>query len=48
VECPECGGVGTVTCYNTVTGGESCEGTGIVQGGQQQVGYVTYVMGWVI
>lgn len=51
VECPECGGVGTVTCYNTVTGGESCEGTGIVQGGPTAgrichicngLGYITY------
>jgi len=31
--CPECGGSGEVSCYNTVTGGTSCAGTGIVQGG---------------
>ncbi|MBI5681534.1 MAG: hypothetical protein HZC47_11625 [Methanobacterium sp.] len=31
--CPQCNGYGTVTCYNTVTGGETCDGTGIVQGG---------------
>jgi DnaJ-class molecular chaperone len=31
--CPECNGAGTVECYNTVTGGTTCGGTGIVQGG---------------
>lgn len=31
--CPECGGTGEVACYNTATGGTSCAGTGIVQGG---------------
>lgn len=31
--CSLCGGTGTVTCYNTATGGATCYGTGIVQGG---------------
>ena len=34
--CTECGGTGVVSCYNTVTGGESCAGTGIVTGGSTE------------
>lgn len=34
--CSLCGGDGTVTCYNTVTGGATCYGTGIVQGGSTE------------
>jgi hypothetical protein len=34
--CSECGGTGTVTCYNSVTGGATCYGTGIVQGGSTE------------
>lgn len=35
-DCPECGGTGTVSCYNTVTGGPTCYGTGVVQGGSTE------------
>jgi len=34
--CSECGGTGRVMCYNTVTGGTTCAGTGIVQGGSTE------------
>lgn len=31
--CPQCSGTGNLDCYNTVTGGPTCYGTGIVKGG---------------